>query len=260
MGTRLKGRVALVTGASRECGIGTAICRALAAEGADILFTHWGQYDGAQSYGEDTGWANRLHSELVQSGVRAAHLEADLADPLAVDAILDFAVKQLGTPSILINNATYWAPSNYRTFDAELIDRHHAVNVRGAGLLSVKFAQRFENTHAGRVPGRIIFLVSKGNDAENLAYLATKGAQISLMEPLAVGLAPLGITVNAVDPGATDSGWMDAATKSYLLPMFPMGRIGQPGDAAQLIVFLAGDEAGWITGQRIISEGGFTGR
>lgn len=260
MGTKLQGRVAIVTGASRERGIGTAICRVLAAEGADILFTHWGQYDRTQRYGEDIGWANKLCHELVESGVRAAQLEADLADPMAADAILEYASKTLGTPSILINNATYWAPSNYRTFDAELIDRHHAINVRGTSVLSVKFAQIFEDKLVGRIPGRIIFLVSRGNEANNLAYMATKGALIALTEPLAVGLAPLGITVNAVDPGPTDSGWMDEALQSHLLPMFPMGRIGQPEDAARLISFLVSDEAGWITGQRMISEGGFTGR
>jgi len=260
MGLKLKGRVAIVTGASRERGIGTAICRALALEGADILFTHWGSFDKTQSYGEDRDWENKLSKELVGLGVKAAHMEADLADPNVADDILDYADKTLGTPSILINNATYWAPSNYRTFDAEVIDRHCSVNIRGTGLLTTKFAQRFEQTHVGKIPGRIIFMVSKGNDANNLAYLATKGAQTALIEPLSVGLAPLGITVNAVDPGPTDSGWMDDVVKSHLLPMFPMGRIGQPEDAARLITFLVSDEAGWITGQRIISEGGFTNK
>ncbi|CAM3163874.1 SDR family oxidoreductase [Paenibacillus lupini] len=257
MGHKLKGRVAIVTGASRKRGIGTAICRALALEGADILFTHWGSFDKTQIYGEDSGWENQLSKELEELGVRVAHLEVDLADPLAANEILDYAEKTLGTPSILVNNATYWAESNYLTLDAEVFDRHYAVNIRGTSLLSTTFAQRFEQAHAGSIPGRIIFMVSKGNDANNLAYLATKGAQTALIEPLSVGLAPLGITVNAVDPGPTDSGWMDEDVKSYLLPMFPMGRIGQPEDAARLITFLVSDEAGWVTGQRIVSEGGF---
>lgn len=115
----------------------------------------------------------------------------------------------MDTPSILINNAAYWAPSYYRTFDAEVIDHHCSVNIRGTGLLTTKFAHRFEQAHVGKIPGRIIFMVSKGNDANNLAYLATKGAQTTLIEPLSVGLPPLGITVSAVDPGPTDSGWMD---------------------------------------------------
>jgi 3-oxoacyl-[acyl-carrier protein] reductase len=257
---KLKGRVAIITGASRERGIGTAICRALASEGADILFTHWGAFDRTQNYGEDKGWENSLTKELVGLGVKAVNMEADLADPNVPDEILDYAERTLGAPTILINNATYWAPSNFRTLDADVIDQHYSINIRGTGLLTTKFAQRFEQTHAGKRQGRIIFLVSKGNDADNLAYLATKGAQTALIEPLSAGLAPLGITVNAVDPGPTDSGWMDDEAKSHFLPMFPMGRIGQPEDAARLINFLVSDEAGWITGQRINSEGGFTGR
>ena len=90
-----------------------------------------------------------------------------------------------------------------------------------------------------------------------LAYVATKGAIEAFTVSLSVELASYGITVNAVDPGATDSGWMTEAIRQELLPRFPMGRICQPEDAAQLIAFLASDEAAWITGQIIHSRGGF---
>ena len=91
----------------------------------------------------------------------------------------------------------------------------------------------------------------------NLAYVATKGAISIFTKSVAVELAPHNITVNGVDPGPTDSGWMNDELKEFLLPKFPMGRIGEPRDAAKLILFLASDESKWVTGQIIHSNGGF---
>ncbi|SIS68399.1 3-oxoacyl-[acyl-carrier protein] reductase [Virgibacillus pantothenticus] len=83
---------------------------------------------------------------------------------------------------------------------------------------------------------------------------------IAATEPLSVALAPIGITVNSIDPGPTDTGWMNEEIKSNLLPLFPSGRLGRPEDAAKLITFLASDDSYWITGQTIRSEGGFLGK
>jgi 3-oxoacyl-[acyl-carrier protein] reductase len=90
-----------------------------------------------------------------------------------------------------------------------------------------------------------------------LAYAASKGAVEAFTRSLAAGIAHLGITVNAVNPGPTDTGWIDESLAAQLLPLFPFGRIGQPEDIARLVAFLASDEGGWITGQVIHSEGGF---
>ena len=90
-----------------------------------------------------------------------------------------------------------------------------------------------------------------------LAYVTTKGAIEAFTVTLAVEVAPRGITVNAVDPGPTDTGWMTEEIKRELLPRFPMGRIGQAADAARLIAFLASEDAQWVTGQIIRSTGGF---
>jgi len=258
--TNLQGKIAIVTGASRRGGIGTAICRALARNGADIFFTHWGAFDEFEGSGADPGWPELLEEELRAFGVRADHMEADLSDPQTPAAIMNRVEEIIGPASILINNATYCAPGGFRELDSTLLDRHYAVNVRGTILLSTEFARRFEEKLAGRAAGRIINLVSKGPDAHNLAYIATKGAIIAWTEPISVGLAPLGITVNSIDPGPTDTGWMNEDIKAFLLPQFPMGRIGLPEDAAKLITFLASDESQWITGQVLHSEGGFTGR
>jgi len=94
--------------------------------------------------------------------------------------------------------------------------------------------------------------------SDEIAYALTKGAAETLTRTISQRLAKQGITINAVNPGPTDTGWMDAATRADMLAKSPMGRIGLPSDAARLIGFLASDEAGWVTGQVIHSEGGFT--
>jgi 3-oxoacyl-[acyl-carrier protein] reductase len=146
----------------------------------------------------------------------------------------------------------------YRDLTADIIDAHCAVNVRGTCLLSVEFVKRIEGKHGGR----IINLVS-GQDIRpepwNLAYVATKGAISAFTRSLAAGVTALGITINAVDPGPTDTGWMSQELREALLPRFPMKRIGLPEDAARLVTFLASDDAAWITGQIIHSDGGFRG-
>lgn len=256
----LKNKVAIITGASRSTGIGTAICRSLASLGADIFFTHWHTFDETEGNGGERDWPEQFCKELEYLGVRVAHMEADLANPEMPARIMDQVEQSLGHASILINNATYCAPSNYQSLNIDLLDQHYHVNNRGTILLSTEFARRFEQHQPKGTPGRIIFMVSKGPDPDNLAYILTKGALIGLIEPLSVGLAPLHITVNGFDPGPTDSGWITEEMKEHFLPMFPMGRIGLPEDAAKGISFLVSDESQWITGQVIKSEGGFLGK
>ncbi|MBD8497997.1 SDR family oxidoreductase [Paenibacillus arenosi] len=256
----LKSKIAIVTGASRSTGIGTAICRELARAGADIFFTHWHAFDAAEGNGGELGWPEQLCQELESLGVRAGHMEADYANPDMPQMIMEQVERTLGVPTILINNAAYCAPSNYRTLDLRSLDQHYSVNNQGTIMLSLAFARRFEQYYQAGTSGRIVYMVSKGDDPDNLAYIATKGALLGLIEPLSVGLAPLHITVNGIDPGPTDSGWMDDTLKGFLQPMFPMGRIGVPEDAARAICFLASDESQWITGQVIKSEGGFRGK
>jgi 3-oxoacyl-[acyl-carrier protein] reductase len=120
---RFKGRIAIVTGASREQGIGTAVCRMLADEGADIFFTHWTRYDETVGCGAEYEWANTLCTELTQFGVRSAQMEADLADPDLPQLILEQVNKKLGAPSILINNACYSVNSGFRDLTSTILDQ-----------------------------------------------------------------------------------------------------------------------------------------
>ena len=250
----LTGRVAIVTGASRRQGIGAAICRALASHGADIAFTHWQAYDRQHGNGPDTDGPATLERELQALGVRTCGLEIDLSQPDAHLHVLDATAARIGPPTILVNNAAHSTNDGYERLDAATLDAHYAVNLRATALLSVEFARRYP----GGPGGRIINLSSGqsvGPMPTELAYAATKGAIEAFTRSLAAGVAPKGITVNAVDPGATDTGWMADDFKAAILAGMAFGRLGQPEDPARLITFLASDAAQWITGQVIHSRG-----
>jgi 3-oxoacyl-[acyl-carrier protein] reductase len=256
---RLRGRIALVTGATRLGGIGAAVCRALAAEGADVAFTHWRAYDRRFPWAGADDKPAQLAAALRAQGVRALALEADLADPATPQRLLDRVAADLGPLRILVNNAAYSTNDGYAALDAATLDAHYAVNVRAMALLSVDFARRY----GGGAGGRIINFSSgqgRGPMPDELAYAASKGAVEAFTVSLSPAVAPLGITVNAVNPGPTDTGWIDPDLARELLPKFPFGRLGAPDDAARLVAWLASDDAAWITGQIINSEGGFIRR
>lgn len=249
--------LAIVTGASRRRGIGAAVCRALAQAGVDIFFTHWSPYDRLMPWGAEESEPDLLQKQLQALGVRCEHMMVDLAEVDTPQRIVEAAQTQLGAVSILVNNATHDdTNAPFDQLDAQTLDAYYAVNMRGTMLLSVEFARRF-SLPAG---GRIINLTSgqgRGAMPGKLAYVATKGAIEAFTVTMAAEVASRGITVNAVDPGPTDTGWMSEEIKQELLPRFPVGRIGQPEDAARLITFLASEDAAWVTGQIIRSTGGF---
>ncbi|WP_046225489.1 SDR family oxidoreductase [Paenibacillus dauci] len=241
--------IALVTGASSPRDMGTAICRKLATQGMDIFFTYWQA---------DEGWPPTLEQEITEIGVRCSSYCIDLSATDAAGQVYEEIRRTLGIPTVLINNAAYSTNDNYMTLNAQTLDDHYAVNMRSTFLLCTEFARGLEQSDL--TWGRIINMTS-GQDLApmpgELAYAATKGAISAFTRSLSRELAPLHITVNAVNPGPTDSTWMTDDIRSFLLPQFPMGRIGTPDDAAQIIAFLASEEAQWITGQIIHSEGGF---
>lgn len=251
----LAGKVTLVTGASRKIGIGAAICQLFADAGASVFFTYYTPYDREMTWGSHPEEPGALLEALLAKNVPAAALEADLSDPSTPGRIFDAAEAHLGPVDILINNATYDVEMDIYHLTAEALDRHYAVNVRGATLLCQEFARR----HDSRPGGRIISLVSGELVSPmqgNLPYVITKGSVDALTLALSAELAPKGITVNAVDPGATDTGWIAPDLYQQLVQATPLGRIGAPEDAARLILFLASPLGGWITGQIIHSRGG----
>jgi len=248
--------VALVTGVGRKRGIGSAVCRALASRGAGVVFSYWTAYDRAMPWASDEDEPGALLGELRASGVRAEGMEMDLSLPDSARRLLDAAEERIRRPSILVNTAAYSAHDGFAALDAQALDAHYAVNMRAMALLSVDFARRYPGGPGGRI---INFSSgqSQGPMPGELAYVATKGAIEAFTRTLAVEVGHKGITVNAVNPGPTDTGWISEELEQEILQKFPLGRIGQPEDAARLVAFLASDEAAWITGQTIHSEGGF---
>jgi 3-oxoacyl-[acyl-carrier protein] reductase len=231
----MRDAVALVTGADNPRGIGRACVRALAAGGSRMACS------------VRPGGEGPVEAELV--------VPVDLAAPDAPAELLATVAARLGHPRVLVNNAAVSERDGYERLDAGSLDRHHAVNVRATALLSCGVAR----DHPAGTAGRIVNLTSGqalGPMPGELAYTATKGAIEAFTAQLAAEVAHLGITVNAVDPGPTDTGWMDDDLRAALAARAPAGRVGEPEDAARLVAWLCSEGAGWVTGQVIHSNGG----
>jgi 3-oxoacyl-[acyl-carrier protein] reductase len=252
---RLEGRVALVTGVTRRIGIGAAIARELASQGARLFCSHYRPYDRAQPWGVGADEPAQIAAELRANGCKVEVREVDLAEPAAADALVAAVVECFGTIDVLVNNAAHSESGGIDVLDAAQLDRHYAVNLRAPMLLCAAFVRR----RPAGPGGRIVNITSGQGHAPmpgELAYVATKGGIDALTLSLSTELARSHVTVNAVDPGATDTGWMPDALREALTRSAPMGRVGVPEDAARLVAFLASDDAAWITGQIIRSRGG----
>jgi 3-oxoacyl-[acyl-carrier protein] reductase len=260
--TPLHGRVALVTGVGRSQGIGAAIARALAGAGASVFITWHPAYDAAQPWRGDPRAPELLIEDLRARSGAADGCALDLADPASPARLFDRAEGSLGGVDVLVNNAAHSAKGGIDALDAAALDAHYAVNVRAMALLCAEYVRRFARRGADEPSaprGRIVNLTSgqgAGPMPDELAYAATKGAVDAFSTSLAAALAPRGITVNAVDPGPTDTGWMSESLRRSLEAESPLRRVGVPQDAARLVLFLCSPEGGWITGQVLRSRGG----
>jgi 3-oxoacyl-[acyl-carrier protein] reductase len=255
----------VVTGVSRRAGIGYAVARRLAALGATLFLHHYRPHDRDQPWGEDPGGLQAVISgvrgALADAGASVHDAEFDLALPDAPARLINAAADACGHLDILVcNHARSGGDGPLGTLDAGLLDAHWAVNTRSSILL----AQAFAAQHDGRPGGRIVFMTS-GQDlgpmTGEVAYAASKGALASITQTLADQLAERGITVNTVNPGPVDTGYAAFADQpeahEIVRRHFPSGRWGTPDDPARLIAWLVTDEAAWITGQVINTEGGF---
>jgi 3-oxoacyl-[acyl-carrier protein] reductase len=255
MENSLTGQLAVVTGVSRARGIGAAIARELAEHGANLFMTGWPEYD-EESWKSDELEQTVLVDELRKLGVEADWRRIDLSLPEAPQKLWDAVQARFEFAHILVNNACVSLRDSIESLDARTLDRHYAVNTRAPILLSAEFARRF----GGKGARRIISVTSGqmlGPMRGEIAYAATKAGLDAFTITFAAEVGPLGITVNAVDPGPTDSGGMNPELQKALLSRFALGRLGQPEDAARLIAFLAGPNGDWITGQIVRSRGGF---
>ena len=257
----LRGRAALVTGVSRRAGIGYAIARRLAALGAGLFLHHYGPHDDDQPWGRDPEGPDSIAAGVAeaQADGRASvrHMQLDLAGADAPSRLVNAATAAVGHLDILVcNHARSGGDGPLGAVDAAMLDAHWAVNARSAILL----AQAFAAQHDGRPGGRIIFMTS-GQDLgpmrHEVAYATAKGALASITRTLADELADRAITLNTVNPGPVDTGYASPEAHEAVRRRFPAGRWGDPDDPARLIAWLATDEAAWITGQVINTEGGF---
>ena len=252
----LGSRAALVTGVSRRAGIGFAIAKRLAALGADLALHAYAPYDARQPWGADADGPEALAAELRAAGARVETLASDLADPATPARVVAEVLARLGRLDVVVLNHAHSGSGDLEALTADEIDRHLEVNVRASLLIAKEFAAR----HDGRAGGRLVLLSSGQSRAPmpgELAYAASKGALEALVPSLAAHLAHRGITVNAVNPGPTDTGWATPEVYREVLERAPQGRWGHPDDAARVVAWLASDDARWVTGQIIHSTGGW---
>jgi 3-oxoacyl-[acyl-carrier protein] reductase len=239
---RLAAKIALVFGGSR--GIGAAIVKRLAAEGASVAFTFISSPEKA---------TQTARSAEAESGSSVVAIEADSASPEAIKAAVEQTVARFGRVDIVVVNSGILIRNTVDSYKLEDFDRMLAINVRGA-FLAIQATLPYLT--AG---GRIVTIGS--NTAVRTAfpgagvYSMTKGAIASLVRGIAVDLAPRAITVNNVQPGPTATD-MNAEPEK-LVPLIPLGRIGQPQEIAGLVAYLASPEAGFITGSSVTIDGGY---
>lgn len=247
---KLEGKVALVTGASK--GIGAGIAKGLAEAGARV----------AVNYATDRNGAEAVVAAIQSSGGRAIPLQGDVSRSADVGRLFAEIREAFGPLDILVNNAGVFKEMPLPEFTEEEFHREFRVNVLGP-LLTIQASL----DHFGPKGGSVINIgsaSSRMHPPNFSVYAATKGAMDTITRVLAKELAPRKIRVNAINPGATLSeGTMsagfygsDSALERQLVGMTPLGRIGTPADIAPVAVFLASDDAGWLTGEILLASGG----
>lgn len=261
--TQLKNKVVLITGANH--GIGAATAKAFAAEGA-VVIIHFLERSSVDDINRNftplhvvagRPAADELVADIQKHGSRAIGIEGDLADSDIIPTLFDKAEKAFGRVDVLVNNAAHCEdPDTILSTSAGSIDRTFAVNTRATVLMIAEFVRRYQKR--GGSWGRIINLSTDASQtfAGQISYGASKAAVEAFTRSVAIEVGPLGITVNTVAPGPVQTGYITKEIEKREVPHIPLRRIGQPEDIADVIVFLASDQACWLTGQVLKVSGG----
>jgi 3-oxoacyl-[acyl-carrier protein] reductase len=246
--SKLAGKVAVVTGASK--GIGAAIAKQLAADGAKVVVNYATSREGA----------DKVVSEITKTGGQAIAVGGSVAKEADIDALFAATKEAYGKVDILVNNAGVYAFAPLEQVTAAEYKRIYDTNVLGL-LLVTKAALPLFPSEGGSVVN-ISSIVSTLAPASGSIYSSTKGAVDTITKSLAKELGPRGIRVNAVNPGLVvtegthTAGLLDNDFERKIVAETPLGRAGQPEDIALPVAFLACDDARWITGETIFVSGG----
>jgi 3-oxoacyl-[acyl-carrier protein] reductase len=245
--SKLKGKVAVVTGASK--GIGAAIAKALATEGASVVV----------NYASSKAGADAVVAEISKAGGKAVAVGGDVSKAGDAQAIVDAAVKHFGRLDVLVNNSGVYEFAPLEDITEEHFDKQFNVNVLGL-LLTTQAASK----HLGE-GGSIInigSLVTRLTPPASAVYSATKGAVNAITGVLSRELGPRKIRVNALNPGLVETegthtaGFIGSEFHDNAIAQTPLGRTGLPDDIASIAVFLASDDSRWLTGEQLYASGG----
>ena len=245
--SKLSGKVAVVTGASK--GIGAAIAKSLAAEGASVVVNYASSKSGART----------VVDSIIAAGGKAVAVGGDVSKAGDAQTIIDAAIKNYGRLDILVNNSGVYEFGAIDAITEESFHKMFNINVLGL-LLTTQAALK----HIGE-GGSIINIgsvVSRVTPPASAIYTGTKGAVDAITGVLARELGPKKIRVNAINPGMIETegvhsaGFLGTDFEKDLVSQTPLGRIGQPGDISSIATFLASDDSAWLTGEHILAGGG----
>lgn len=246
---KLSGKTVLVTGSSQ--GIGQAVALRLAEEGADVVVNYHSHPEGAKAVVE----------QITALGRRSVAIGADLGQAAEVQRLVEQTVQELGKLDILVNNAGVEKSANFWEVSEADYDLVLNVNLKGVFFTTQAFVRHLLDT---KRPGKIINMSSVHEELpfpHFTSYCASKGGVKMMTRNLAIELAPFGITINSIAPGAIETPintklLHDPQKLTALLENIPLKRLGQPGDIAGIAAFLASAEADYITGTTIFADGG----
>jgi 3-oxoacyl-[acyl-carrier protein] reductase len=248
MSQRLTGKVAVVTGASK--GIGAAIAKDLAAEGAAVVVNYASSKQGAE----------RVVAEITGKGGRAVAVQADVAKPADIKRLFAETKKAFGRLDVLVNNAGIYEFAPIEQVTPEHFHKQFDLNVLGL-LLTTQEALKYLG--AGGSIINLSSVVATSAPPAASVYSATKGAVDAVTKSLAKELGPRQIRVNSINPGMVEtegvhvSGVLGSDLRKQFEAQAPLGRIGQPQDIGPAAVFLASGDSGWITGETLFIAGGY---